>query len=507
MNSLNRLSSVIAISAVVSGVIFFTAAFARFGQNDFMYGTAPIFWGALTLYEDLMFVQAPGSIYIYGLLYDLVGPTDFYTILRVFSLSVLLFASLLTYRVSLVLAGPVPAALALLFLFTSHFVASIGLDSGSTPLALLFVLGAFYIYSAQPISVRSAAAIGLMIGLAASMKLNFALYAVPFGLFLACRRGFGSREVASYVASGIIGSSIIWYYLLADFSQFWFFNIRFHALMNVYREASGENLTWLVLVAALLFLLYASPVLYLCRKAAQKAGSSDEQRQFLELGVLLLTSLVAAFAPLYYAPQYMAAPVFFLSICFALALKKLSREEGAAQKKAWKIGIAIGSIWIVASWVQTLPSSFRGLAWHDSAPAQMRQIRDRIDRFAALYLNDTACRMTAVSLSPLPLIGSKFDISQVSTSGPFLPMVTRQLEEHALEFAHHGLTFEDLHELRPAAFLVGYYPDVEAERMLVRYAHENNYIAHDVGTLSGYRRELPLIKMRLLLRQECMGTP
>ena len=507
MTSIRRLDGILAAATAVSAILFFTAAFATFNQNDFMYATAPIFWGRLTLYRDLMFVQAPGSVAIYGLIYQAVGPADFYLALRFFCLAVLLLACLLTFQLSRRMAGGRPAIMALAFLLISPFVASIAVDSGSTSLALLGLICAVYVYIARPCGVRTAAATGLAIGLAATMKLNFALYAIPFGLFIARRAGLRSREAAAYGAGGVIGASMIWYYLLTDFSHFWFFNIRFHALMNIWREAHGETVAPVLVIATILFALYAGPVLYLGYKAIRTTDSPDERRRLGELGGLLATSLAAAFSPIYYAPQYLAAPVFLLTIGFAFALNILDRGDETTQRTAWRLAWAAVAALGALFWVQTLPPLARSVMSNTASIPRIRAVRHRIQALASSHLAGTPCNMAAISFSPLPLLGTAFDIAPLSASGPFLPMLTAQIQQNAPAFAQYAFTADALDQAKATAFLVGYFPTIVAEQMLVAYARAKDFVAFDVGRLPerSWRDAPP--KMRLLIRRSCMTRP
>jgi hypothetical protein len=504
---MSSLAKLVTAAIVLSAVLFFAGALAKFGQNDFMYAIAPAFWSERTLYRDLMFVQAPGTIYVYGALYQIVDPASFYLVLRVFSLIVLLLASAIVYWTARLLAGRLPALSALLFLYTSHFVAAIAVDAGATSLALFFLTVAYAIYVARPKGDVFAAAVGLSIGLAATMKLNFALFAIPFGLFVALRFGARSREVLWYIAGGIIGSSLLWYHLLGDFTQFWFFNIRFHALMNLHRVATGQKLGMSLLLGAVFFFLYAAPVIYLGIKAATTNATADDRRRLLELTVLLGTSLIAAYAPAYYSPQYLATPVFILSLILALALKGLVQKSIQSKKNVPRPALFLTFAWVLLFWIQIFPFSLKMLAMDGASPLQIRMIRDRIDLIARSHLEGTSCAMTAVSLSPVPLLGTAFTLPPINSSGPFVPIVSPQLALDAPEFAHYGLTRDTLARLRPTAFLVGYFPSVAAERILLEYARENKFIAFDVGSLAGFETDKPNFDMQLLVQRTCMGQP
>jgi hypothetical protein len=384
-------------------------------------------------------------------------------------------------------------------------VASIGSEIGNTPLALLFLIGALYRYVVWPAGPYAAATIGLAIGLATTMKLNFALYAVPFGLFLAFRFGLRSREALNYAAGGLVGSCLIWYYMAVDFSHFWFFNIRFHELANLQREADGRPLTRLFTLAVLFFTLYACPALYFIYKAWRITYSPEKRRRFLELSGLLATSLIAAFAPGYGAPQYLAAPCVILAIGLSLSMRDSVREATPAlRKRSWAV-IILPAAWVIPFWIGIFPFSLQSLVSAEAAPLQLRKMRERIDAIATAHLQKTSCEMTAVSLSPVPLLGTAFSLSSGSASGPFLPIVSAQLKKHAPDFAHYGSITEELALSQPTAILAGYYPDRNAERNLLQYADEFNFTAFDVGTLPGYTRKRPQYRMQLLVRKSCMS--
>jgi len=64
-------------------IIYTLTVFPAFNHNDFIYAVAPSFFGVHALYEDLEFVQAPGRIWLYGLIFKFVEPSNAYLARRI----------------------------------------------------------------------------------------------------------------------------------------------------------------------------------------------------------------------------------------------------------------------------------------------------------------------------------------------------------------------------------------------------------------------------------------
>ncbi len=153
---------------------------------------------------------------------------------------------------------------------------------------------------------------------------------------------------------------------------------------------------------------------------------------------------------------------------------------------------------------QKVTSSATAYAKGQIAPLLLRDMHDRIMEIASEHLEGTSCPRIALSLSPIPLLGTSFVISPYSATGPFIPRVRAELQRHAPAFAHFADIETALEQSQPTALLVGYFPHYEVEQAIQRYAQKNDFTAFDLGKLPDFEHLGKAPEMVLLVRASCM---
>jgi hypothetical protein len=394
-----------------------------------------------------------------------------------------------------------------ILLFGSQFVASIAEEIGSTPLALLILSAGVFVYFTKPAGLVSSALIGLTIGLAASAKLNFALYAIPFGVFLAIDRGLFSRDVLAFAMSGIFGSALIWYYLIMGPGNFWFFNVDFHYLTNLARGQTPADGAIAIAAMLAMFAFKSFPQLILCGIATGRVRSSPKGRQFIQVAVLFGISLIAALSPLYVAAQYLAASAFMLCLLSCMAAGMLASRYSQSSRKFWGLIFGIALLSTMLFGFQRVSSNVPAYTENNAATTVIRRMRDRVEEFGNTYIDSSKCPKTAFSLSPIPFVGTSFSILPQSATGPFIPRIGAQIERHAPEFAYLSDMEGILSRTRPTAFVVGYYPQYGSEQTILRYAQDGKYRAFKLGSLENDLENKTPRSLFLLLRSDCLVVP
>lgn len=475
------------------GALFCLTAYARLDQNDQMYAVAPIFLGDAKLYSELPFVQAPLSIYLYNTIHRLSDPSAYYFILR--TLSIMLVVSVLrsTFVIAKQIAGKEAGYLTALLCISSIYVGSVSWEIGNYALALFFLISATHIYfTKDEVAPRHAGSIGFCIGLAAAAKLNFALFAIPFGYFLARRYGLKSGQVLCYVAFGLIGSVLIWYHLILDPHAFWFWNIDFHYLVNMYRNLTTPGSAILIAGESLRFIVQMWLAIGLSVAGMKLWQHSPYRRQQYELAALALFAYIGAVIPKFLAFQYLAPLAIYLCILGGISLPQFKGIQ--TRKPATVLAVFLLSC---LPFFTISALAFRHLGDGRDSISEVSRVSRQIASITQAHFANSRCQPEGISLSPIFFLSTPVQIQQFAATGSFVPQISEQLDNRAPAFSHHANLEMGLRLSPPTVILVGYFTEKVAETQLRDYAINNNFAEFKLGTIRGNRN------LKLFLKREC----
>lgn len=471
-------------------LLFAINGFTHFDQNDHMYATAPTFLTGSALYRELPFTQAPLSIYLYEIVYRAVGPTYYYACLRALSVVLVLISGLLIFRTVEAYAGFNAALGAFVLFVASLHVGSASWEIGNYALSLALLSGAIYCYFRKNRAFAHYALTGLLIGLAAAARLSFALFALPFAYSIVSKHGPFSKEAMIYAAMGVIGSSLIWYYLLVEPSSFLFFNIKFHLFTNELRELGVSGSTIRILSGTSEFLIFMWLPIALAVYWAIKSDAGETKRDLI---LLAITAYGCAAAPAYMANQYLAPLAAVVCVIAGMALSKAFRQRVAGIRIMW-LAILVFCI----PFMRVAFFSLDQLAGGRTSIAKVATMSEEIEVILKRHLDTSKCRNSAVSLSPVPLLATSVNLSKIGATGIFTPQLADILAESAPKFAHHASMDRALKQSPPSIILLGEFSSKPPEQELLRYAQRNDFRAFEIGSFDGRK------SMTLMIQAACM---
>jgi len=212
---------------------------SRFDHNDFMYAIAPLRSGVL--YTEVHYVQAPLGYYWPKLINQAVPAHDWYFALR--ELSVLFSAGALLLLANVYLQSRANKLLFLALSCTDAYLIACALEVGSYSQPLFLLAAGIYLLKSVGNSKISMLVAGLSLGLAASYKINYILFA-PALAFIALgkvERGDIARPLLRLFAGFLTGFMPTLYFLLTQPDAFILHNVSFHAeLTKAYRVMTGD---------------------------------------------------------------------------------------------------------------------------------------------------------------------------------------------------------------------------------------------------------------------------
>lgn len=155
--------------------------------------------GGQVPYRDFWWFYPPGQPYLLALIWKLAGPSLIpWRVVRAVADATV---ALLVWRLALKRSGPVPALFA--------WLASILAVTGATgphpyPIAMIFALGALLVLDRRP------GAAGVLIGLAAAWRIEFAAY-LGLGCVVGLAvRGAGAGPLARLVGAGVASAALVY---------------------------------------------------------------------------------------------------------------------------------------------------------------------------------------------------------------------------------------------------------------------------------------------------------
>ena len=490
------------ILLVVSIFIYYTSAILELNHNDFMYATAPTLLDQGRLYRDVPYLQAPLTIYLFSFLHSVVGESDLYVALRVYSLAAMALSAFVLYLVVRKATDPALARLFVIFFHSSIYVASMGGEIGNYSTATLFLSLAVFTYFNFGQRLYSAALTGLLVGLAAGAKLNYAIYALPFLVFYVAEKPRSVVPILLYSAAGILGSSLTIYHLFRDPNVFLSLNLQFHMLTNVARAMSFEESVTHVLDGTHRFIIYSllQVGLVFAFFLFGKRGQTDRSISPIiwKAGTLVIAAYISAISPMILFIQYLgplSALFSFFACACAFALVK-QHEALRARAGAIAVIIAVAAVTTGSNVVERLANSSLAEGVSGSSIVAVARLRDDISE-TAKTVELSRCSRKAVTFSPIFLFGTPLELTYLSATGGAIPDLFHALGERAKEYEMFGNVEDGLRDIMPTVILVGYYRGWNVERRLIDFALNNGYIAKDVGLFEGKQ-------MVLYIRGTCL---
>jgi len=434
----------------------------HFDHNDFQYGVTPVLMEHGRLYQDFSFDQTPLAAWLGFVLLKLVGARRLYIAQRVVSLLCVWKAAWIGVCICRKRARRKDLVT---LLFVAAFVSLgplvvIGGEIGNYSLGLVLLAAALWVFLERR---EWALAVGLLAGLAVSAKLSNVYFVAAFGaLYLMGARRW--RTLALFGVGALIGVGPILYYLLRATRVFWFENLTYHYLINIYRGVPFHIPLW-PLAAVGVLVLIAAPFLW-----AEAWG----------IVALLVAAMVGLVTPAILFPQYWAPPDFLLVVLGCLVFAR--RLEAHSRVAAMIVGVAL----LVAGW--------RSVQMIDEARGQLRAgnygviaVRDLRERLAAVMgpidARYPGCHGDLISAFATPAVGSGVGIARISSEGPFMMRLDPVLAQKAAWFRGYS---DVSRALTPASLvMVGYDPGIGFETVMRNYAAGHGFRTVGVGEIMG----------------------
>jgi hypothetical protein len=471
------------VLVILDVTILATFSAYHFDTNDNMYAAAPFAPGAL--YRDVHFIQGPVTFYFLNALTFVTTEGFSYLGLRLASMGLLL-ATLFVGAFMCIDRWP-SRCMFLAFAGTNIYFIFAGFEIGSYALPLfLLALASACIWKIQnrQIAIASSA---LLIGLAASAKLNHVLFFLPLAVFVLLQRrkeeGFSDWARAAllpFAAGGFAGSLPVIVAFVQEPDAFLLHTLTFHSRFSLR--------TWNVAPLALFefglnFLVNWALVgggavlvaLGFCATAVSR--KSDERSRHFLLFVMLatLTALVAAISPGVTYVQYWAPATFFAALggarFFDLPRARLGLIGVLAALPIFTVGATVLQSRLSASLRET-----------SGTPriATVIEVHEKLKSYALRMKDARQCDRRIFSLAGAFVADSGFPLSRYMEGAIFWSWVRAQVPQtYITDKSYHldeYVLFPErwVRDQRINFLLVGYYPG-PAEVDIERYAIEHGF--------------------------------
>jgi hypothetical protein len=328
------------------------------------------------------------------------------------------------------------------------------------------------------------AVFGAALGLAASAKLNHALFLLP-GLYFVCilKPDKGGRQVlaylASYSAGAILGLSPILLAFFKDPSAFLVHTLLFHSefmyaqrglntMASIHSLASGVS-DWILDGGAILAALTIVSVIQV------RSRRDNAYAQFILL--MLIGAFVAAISTGMGWTQYFV-PVSFFAVFGACLFFDLEDQR--------QLTITLAAIIIAVLLTQnvgpTEPHRLLRIAYHaKNTLAGVVKINRAIKEERLNFAAGDNCKPVLFTFSAAYAIDSGFTLSKFTDAGIFWPLLDGFVPSKYLDDPRYSVNKE---MLRPDIYLerehidfllVGFYPDQPEEQRLIDWAKRKGY--------------------------------
>ncbi len=492
------------ILVVVAIVLYYASAILAFNHNDFMYATAPALLDRGQLYSDVPYLQTPLTIYLYNFILKITGATHFYFALRVYSLFVIAISAFVLYLVLRKHTNSTLARLFLVFFHSSIFIASLGAEIGNYSTATMFLSLATYCYFNIERRSRAAALTGLFVGLAAAAKLNHAIFALPFLIFIIVDNPRKFIPIFLYALAGILASGLTLYHFLRDPNAFMAWNLQFHVLANIAREMALRESAIVVLDGSHRFMIYSLLpllIIFAFLIVPKREGLDRDLSKFVwKAGFLAVIGYISAIAPLILFLQYLGPLSVLVSLLACACGYALIKQHPALQTQGLVMTVVIAMVALSTGSSVVFERYARNtfaMGTSNWPIVAVANLRDEISEIGRSTKFDQ-CSRQVVTFSPIFFLGTPFELTFHSAAGGAVADLYRALGEQARDYAEFGDLNDGLQKIAPTAVLVGYYQNWAIERILLDYALKNDYRARDVGTFKGKR-------MVLYIRGDCLN--
>jgi hypothetical protein len=426
-----------------------------FDHDDLQYGAAPLLLAHFRLYRDFSFDQTPLQAWVGLAMLKVVGPTWMYVALRL--LSLLCVWSVALIGITLCKAWGSRFLFLFSFLMIDPLI-TIGGEIGNYSLSLLLFAAAVWFFLERP---QWPFIVGLLAAASVSEKLLYAFMIPAFGIFY-----FNdTKSLIRFAIGTFVGLAPILFYLTRFPREFWFENVTYHYLINIYRGVGFHfALSSVLLVVALAGILV--PFL---------------NRDRLKLLALLCAAMIGLLAPGILFPQYWAPVDFSLLLIGCLAFERAS-ESNRVVSTAIMIA-AIGAAFSHSAKIISDASA----QWKDDAYGIVA-VQEEQTRFAdALKKLSPGCHSELISAFAAAA-ASGVDLDSISSEGPFMMRMDGVFKSHAPWFRDYS---DVSRHLKPTSLLlVGYHPGTPYENEMRRYATLHDFRDIELGRLFGMQTQL-----------------
>jgi hypothetical protein len=282
---------------------------------------------------------------------------------------------------------------------------------------LFFAVAILLLFGHPRLTLKRTFFAGLMLGLAASSKISYALPAAAIGGMALWHGRTADRPLVAMLASGLfVGGSPILFFLASDTDVFLFFAYRYSIdAVTAWQTHNGslDALEWPTRLRRFVTFLALGPALVLLIAAAI-TRRKDEPPGFtrplgVRPGVLLGATIVAAILPMPSFRQYI------MPIIPALVLVVALRGEGLFRRLAHRRFLSRALIGLLM--MTSLAGSWRSVSKSIEGPSARRPIA--IERNAH-RLGRFAQSGSVIGLDPLHLVDSGLSLDPRFATGPFL---------------------------------------------------------------------------------------
>lgn len=484
-------------------------------EHQFVAGATLLARDSLLPYRDFPYFHVPLLSLIYALLFQswerLLLVSRLFSVLMAWFTLWLIFAAGFRRRAAPSLRERSTfAALGTLWLVSLPIFTYTSGRAWNHDVAVLFLLLAFFIHSDAMVERRSPwwlGASGLLLGMAATTRLSFAVLGIPFllviWLYPVYARVQRWQATLAFVLGAAVGALPTLWLFATDPAAFIFGNLEYVRLNTAYYQEIGhtEAMTfWGKLVyfgrfliaqpadglAVLLLVVGVLPLLSTLRRrlpfVRTGASPTPKEESLFRLAFvlfLLLFSLVGAFAATPSQLQYFYAlfPLVILGIIYALT--------------AWPTHMHIAGLRLfifgaLVSILLSIPAYAPGMFTLFS-PSEWRPNKLHVHGQWAMRLVDDGPVLT---LSPIPVLEGGGAIYPEFAPGPFAWRIAALVEPERRADLHLVAPEEldrFLEDQPPGAILVGLdNDDIAEEQPLIDYAERNAYVPvpmPDDGTL------------------------
>ena len=495
------------LAVVLIGLVVTFLAFGLFSltvynnsHNEQMYVTAGYLMAeGERLYEDFAFVQMPYSPLIYATTYRITGNGYYLLKAKLVNYAFVVIATLLLYVIVQRETRNRLFSVTMLLLFLSnYYIFRATIEASNYTMPVAFSLLAYYLYVRYIDERRRSLAhffCGIAIAASLGSKFYYATTMVPFALAALVyprATAISKRIVTSLLplAAGLfVGALPILYYAARNFDRFYFNNVGYHVLNALWRQQNGSTAT-LTLASKLDTArdLLANPnylllIVWLALSVVIVVGQERPSRHRLSLispelflsGLLVMVSVLTAFAPRPLFPQYFAMPIPYMLILMGALYARLPVGQRQPLRRLALIIALISTLIILPRHTRSLrtfvdPNS----DWSGVKAANASLQIQSLLRDAGLL--DTEGLPMVATVSPVIAIESHLPIYAELSTGSFLYRIGDLMTEEERR-NYTATSISTIHQLfdanPPAAILVTNEGDVEIP--LAEYAKAHNY--------------------------------